>query len=194
MAQTRHPNVLQIFDCGSASVKVGDEDAPIEYIVMEYIPGDTLRSTMSDEGFYPDEIAVRGWLSGYFLPLLDGAQAIHELGIVHRDLKPENVLLPVACPCGRGLLADPTRELGLLICSETALIRLPLRVPVCPKSPFQAFPSAPPLIGPQLPGHWLFLILSLTQPATRYGIFFFLTHNSLLLYSIFSRNKLPVDH
>ncbi len=93
MAQTRHPNVLQIFDSGSASVKVGDEDTPIEYIVIEYVPGDTLRATMPDEGFYPDENAVRDWLSRYFLPLLDGVQAMHKLGIVHRDLKPENVLL-----------------------------------------------------------------------------------------------------
>jgi len=93
MAQVRHPNVLQIFDFGSIPVKKGDEEVSIQYIAMEYIPGTTLRSTMSAEGFYPDEDRIREWLTKYFLPLLDGVQALHEQGIIHRDLKPENVLL-----------------------------------------------------------------------------------------------------
>lgn len=93
MAQVRHPNVLQIFDYGTAPVKKGEQEAMVEYIVMEYVPGGTLRSTMSDEGFYPDEDRSREWISSYFLPVLDGVQALHAQGIVHRDLKPENVLL-----------------------------------------------------------------------------------------------------
>jgi eukaryotic-like serine/threonine-protein kinase len=93
MAQVRHPNVLQIFDCGSISVNQRKSEIPVEYITMEYIPGGTLRSTMSAEGFYPDEGCMREWLTAYFLPLLDGVQALHDAGIIHRDLKPENVLL-----------------------------------------------------------------------------------------------------
>jgi serine/threonine-protein kinase len=34
----------------------------------------------------------------YFLPMLDGIQAMHEHGIIHRDLKPENVLLDGTTP------------------------------------------------------------------------------------------------
>lgn len=93
MAQIRHPNVLQIYDCGSLSVKRGKEDVPVQYIVMEYVPGGTLRSTMSAEGFHPEDDRMREWLRAYFLPLLDGVRALHEMGVVHRDLKPENVLL-----------------------------------------------------------------------------------------------------
>jgi serine/threonine-protein kinase len=93
MAQIRHPNVVQIYDHGSISVKKADEDVPVEYIAMEYIPGSTLRSTMSEDGFYPDEDLTRQWLMYYFFPVLDGVQAMHELQIAHRDLKPENVLL-----------------------------------------------------------------------------------------------------
>jgi len=93
MAQVRHPNVLQIFDCGAASGKKGDQDVQVDYIVMEYVPGGTLRDTMSTEGFYPDEDRAREWLSHYFLPVLEGVAALHARGIVHRDLKPENVLL-----------------------------------------------------------------------------------------------------
>jgi len=98
MAQAHHPNVLQVFDCGSTVVRTGDEDFPIEYLVMEYVPGSTLRHTMSEEGFHPDEDRMREWISTYFLPFLDGVQALHEVGIVHRDLKPENVLMAGTTP------------------------------------------------------------------------------------------------
>jgi serine/threonine-protein kinase len=93
MAQVRHPNFVQIFDHDSISVKKGEKDELVEYIAMEYIPGGTLRSTMSEEGFYPDEDTARAWLMDYFIPVLESVQAMHELKIVHRDLKPENVLM-----------------------------------------------------------------------------------------------------
>ena len=98
MSQIRHPNVLQIFDYGSDTIKKDGEDSSIEYIVMEYIPGATLRFTMSEEGFHPDQETIKDWLEDYFLPELDGVQAMHELGIVHRDLKPENVLMDGTTP------------------------------------------------------------------------------------------------
>lgn len=42
-------------------------------------------------------------------------------------------------------------------------------------------------------GHFLFLILSPALEVPRYGTIFFLTHKSLPLYSIPTRNKLPID-
>jgi len=72
MARVRHPNVLQIFDYGSAVIQRETGDCPVEFIAMEYIPGDTLRFTMSEEGFYPEQELTRDWLEEYFLPLLDG--------------------------------------------------------------------------------------------------------------------------
>jgi serine/threonine protein kinase len=99
MAQIRHANILQIYDFGSASIQKGAEDITVEYIVMEYVPGRTLRHTMSEEGYYPDEEdAIKTWISDYFMPVLDGVQAMHKLGIVHRDLKPENVLVDEDTP------------------------------------------------------------------------------------------------
>ncbi len=98
MAQVRHPNVLQIFDYGSTSLRRKETDVPVEYLAIEYVPGATVRATMSEEGFYPDDERMKTWLTDYFLPVLDGVQAIHALGIVHRDLKPENVLLDGATP------------------------------------------------------------------------------------------------
>jgi serine/threonine-protein kinase len=98
MAQIRHANVLQIFDYGSTSIDKKGMEVPIEYIIMEYIPGATLRFTMQEEGFYPDQEPLKEWLVEYFLPVLDGVQTMHGLGIVHRDLKPENVLLDGTTP------------------------------------------------------------------------------------------------
>jgi serine/threonine-protein kinase len=98
MAQISHPNILQVFDHDSIMVKKCDQDVSIEYIAMEYIPGGSLRATMSEEGFYPDEAALKSWVSRYFMPVLAGVKALHDNGIVHRDLKPENVLMDQDTP------------------------------------------------------------------------------------------------
>jgi serine/threonine-protein kinase len=98
MARVRHPNVLQIFDYGSAVIQREAGDCPVEFIAMEYIPGDTLRFTMSGEGFYPEQDLIMEWLEDYFLPVLDGVSAIHDFDIVHRDIKPENILLDGTTP------------------------------------------------------------------------------------------------
>ena len=69
------------------------KDKPIEFLAMEYVASGSLRDTMSEQGFYPDEDLTRTWLSAYFLPLLEGVEALHAAGILHRDLKPENILI-----------------------------------------------------------------------------------------------------
>lgn len=93
MAQVRHPNVLQIFDYGSLQTSHSEHTIPVEYISMEYIAGETLRFTMSEEGLEDEEQMLSDWLRRYFIPVLNGVEAIHAHGIVHRDLKPENVLI-----------------------------------------------------------------------------------------------------
>jgi serine/threonine protein kinase len=96
MAQLRHPNILQIYDYGS--LPLGEGGGSREYIAMEYIPGGTLQSTMSKDGFYPEEDLTRDWILSYFLPVLDGVEAMHEAQIVHRDLKPGNILIDGKIP------------------------------------------------------------------------------------------------
>ncbi len=93
MAQVRHPNVLQIFDYGSLQSSQGEHTLPVEYISMEYIAGETLRFTMSEEGLEDEEQMLADWLRRHFIPVLNGVEAIHAHDIVHRDLKPENVLM-----------------------------------------------------------------------------------------------------
>jgi len=98
MARVRHPNVLQIYDYGSEIITKKEKDVSVEYIVMEYIPGGSLRFTMSEEGFYPEDDLTATWIEDYFMPLLEGVEAIHAQEIAHRDLKPENVLLDATIP------------------------------------------------------------------------------------------------
>ena len=91
MASVRHPYILQIYDNGFYVPADGSQ--PLEFIAMEFVPGSTLRDTMSESGFDPEDKLAAQWIELYFLPLLEGVEAMHTTGIIHRDLKPENVLL-----------------------------------------------------------------------------------------------------
>ncbi|RNE59435.1 Stk1 family PASTA domain-containing Ser/Thr kinase [Cryobacterium tepidiphilum] len=79
-ARLAHPNVVNVFDQG--------QDADMAYLVMEYLPGITLRDLLKDYGKLTPEQAV-----DILEAILSGLAAAHRAGIVHRDLKPENVLL-----------------------------------------------------------------------------------------------------
>ncbi|MCG8565030.1 MAG: bifunctional serine/threonine-protein kinase/formylglycine-generating enzyme family protein [Desulfobacterales bacterium] len=89
MARMQHPNIINVHDFDQLSINGMDMD----YIVMEYIPGPTLRQKMPHEGLGQDEFRVKNWIATYFLPILSGMQAVHDKGVVHRDMKPENVLI-----------------------------------------------------------------------------------------------------
>ncbi|QNO36513.1 Stk1 family PASTA domain-containing Ser/Thr kinase [Protaetiibacter sp. SSC-01] len=79
-ARLAHPNVVNVFDQGQ------DDDSA--YLVMEYLPGITLRDLLQEHGALTAEQTIDIAES-----VLSGLAAAHKAGIVHRDLKPENVLL-----------------------------------------------------------------------------------------------------
>ena len=79
-ANLQHPNLLPLFDSGSAD--------GLLYYVMPYVEGETLRHRLDRERQLPIEDAVR--LTIAIAGALDYA---HQRGVIHRDLKPENVLL-----------------------------------------------------------------------------------------------------
>ncbi|WP_066038997.1 Stk1 family PASTA domain-containing Ser/Thr kinase [Herbiconiux solani] len=79
-ARLAHPNVVNVFDQG--------QDSDMAYLVMEYLPGMTLRDLLKDYGKLTTEQTV-----DVMDAVLGGLAAAHKAGIVHRDLKPENVLL-----------------------------------------------------------------------------------------------------
>ena len=98
MASVRHPNILQIYDYGTLPAPSHDTAARMEYIAMEYVPGNTFRFTMSEEGFDTQTDLLIDWLRRFYLQVLDGVEAIHLHGIIHRDIKPENILMDMETP------------------------------------------------------------------------------------------------
>lgn len=79
-ARLAHPNVVNVFDQG--------QDSDMAYMVMEYLPGITLRDLLKDYGKLTPEQTI-----DIVTAVLGGLAAAHKAGIVHRDMKPENVLL-----------------------------------------------------------------------------------------------------
>ncbi len=78
-AALSHPNVVAVFDF--------DHEDGVAYLVLEYVPGHTLRHLLAQHRLTPSQaLAV-------LEPILDALVSAHDAGIVHRDIKPENVLL-----------------------------------------------------------------------------------------------------
>lgn len=80
IAMLSHPNIVKVYD-----VSFGDM---IQYIVMEYIDGITLKE-------YIDRQGIIEWKDALHLTtqVLRALQHAHESGIVHRDIKPQNIML-----------------------------------------------------------------------------------------------------
>lgn len=80
IAVLSHPNVVKVFD-----VSFGDL---IQYIVMEYIDGITLKEYIEQSGPLSWNEAVH-----FTLQILRGLQHAHDKGVVHRDIKPQNIMV-----------------------------------------------------------------------------------------------------
>ena len=79
-AKLSHPNLVNVFDQGT--------DGEITFLVMEFVPGITLRDAMNDFGLLDAYRTLE-----IIEPLTAGLAAAHSAGILHRDLKPENIFL-----------------------------------------------------------------------------------------------------
>jgi serine/threonine-protein kinase len=79
-AKLNHPNLVNVFDQGTANGHT--------YMVMEYVPGITLRDAMDAN----KQISAANALH-LLIQVLQGLAAAHKAGILHRDLKPENIFL-----------------------------------------------------------------------------------------------------
>lgn len=80
IAVLSHPNVVKVYD-----VSFGDL---IQYIVMEYIDGITLKEYIEKSGPLSWSEAVQ-----FTLQILRGLQHAHDKGVVHRDIKPQNIMV-----------------------------------------------------------------------------------------------------
>jgi tetratricopeptide (TPR) repeat protein/predicted Ser/Thr protein kinase len=82
--QVKHENVVRTFDVDATLV----DEKQVNYMVMEYVEGRSLRELLADLGTVPEAL-----LREIALQVTGGLAAIHGAGIVHRDLKPENILI-----------------------------------------------------------------------------------------------------
>lgn len=78
-AGIRHENVVQIYAV---------EEQPLPYLVMEYIPGQTLQQRLDQTGPLdaPEVLRIGEQIAR-------GLAAAHAQGLIHRDIKPGNILL-----------------------------------------------------------------------------------------------------
>jgi serine/threonine-protein kinase len=89
-AVLNHPNIAAVYDWGAVD--------GIYYMVMEFVPGESLRELLNrSRRLAPAQAADA---LGQILAALDHA---HRQGIVHRDIKPENVIVT---PDGVAKVAD----------------------------------------------------------------------------------------
>jgi eukaryotic-like serine/threonine-protein kinase len=83
VGRLQHPNVVQIYDA------VADPVAP--YLVMEYVPGSTLRRYCRPDQLLPLELIVE---IGFKCAMALGY--VYRQGVIHRDVKPANLLAVVS--------------------------------------------------------------------------------------------------
>ena len=90
LGRLQHPGIVTVYDAGSA------EKTP--YLVMDYVPGQSLADRLSTGPLPADEV------DRLARELADTLQYLHSQGVVHRDIKPANILLRE--PAGAATLAD----------------------------------------------------------------------------------------
>jgi serine/threonine protein kinase len=78
-AQVRHENVVQVYEVA---------EQPLPYLVMEFIPGETLQQKLDRVGplDVPEVLQIGRQIA-------EGLDAAHAKDLIHRDIKPANVLL-----------------------------------------------------------------------------------------------------
>lgn len=79
-AQLSHNNIVSVFD-------VGEEDG-INYMVMEYVKGKTLKKYIQENGALAWQEAC-----DFAIQIGQALEAAHSKGVVHRDIKPQNILM-----------------------------------------------------------------------------------------------------
>ncbi len=79
ISSLNHPNICTLHD-------VGHQDG-IDYLVMEYLEGETLADRLR-KGPLPVDQVLR-----YGIEICEGLEKAHRGGVIHRDLKPGNIML-----------------------------------------------------------------------------------------------------
>ena len=80
LRRCEHPNIVRMRDFFV--------EAGIPYLVMDYIPGESLDRIVFPEKPLPEAVAVH-----YIRQIGAALEVVHQQGLLHRDLKPENIIL-----------------------------------------------------------------------------------------------------
>lgn len=78
-AKVRHQHIVQVYTV---------EEQPLPYLVMEYIPSETLQQRIDRLGPFDFEEVVQ-----IGRQIAEGLAAAHTQGLIHRDIKPANILI-----------------------------------------------------------------------------------------------------
>ena len=84
LTEVDHPNIVRVRDFATQPANGADYD---EYIVMEYVPGDTVDHIARDKGLSAESVIA------YCLHLLAAVDHLHEREWLHCDIKPANLML-----------------------------------------------------------------------------------------------------
>ena len=79
LSKLNPPHIATVFDF--------DTQEGVDFLVMEYVPGETLKEKL-DGGPLPEKDVTR-----LGLQIAEALEAAHEKGVIHRDLKPGNIAL-----------------------------------------------------------------------------------------------------
>src|SRR5580658_6095350 len=78
-SKLNHPNIVTLHDMAS--------DGGVDYLVMEYVAGKTLKELVRPEGLPISEAG------GYAIQLAGALAVAHAAGLIHRDIKPANIMV-----------------------------------------------------------------------------------------------------
>ena len=139
LSSLSHPHICHLYD-------VGSQDG-IDYLVMEYLEGETLASRLAKGPLPIDQLLKVG------MEIAEALETAHRQGVVHRDLKPGNVMLTKsgANLMDFGLVKTGAGEIGLAAEASQA--------PLTPSSPTRSMAGLTAKVSP------------LTQKGTILGTF-----------------------
>ncbi|CUR61710.1 Two-component serine/threonine-protein kinase PK-1 with PASTA sensors [metagenome] len=96
-ARLNHPHVVGVYDQGDDT----SDGTDTVFLVMEYVPGHTLRDVIRKESPMTPARAL-----ALLEPVVSALAAAHRAGLIHRDVKPENVLIADEAHGGQVKVAD----------------------------------------------------------------------------------------
>jgi len=123
ISSLNHPHICALYDLGTV-----DSEPAVDFLVLEYLEGETLADRLGRSGALapPDALRVA-------IEICDALDRAHRSGIVHRDLKPANVFLARAgsasAPPSVKLLDFGLAKSAAPVVATTALSMLPTTPP-----------------------------------------------------------------